>query len=83
LQDGGGVAGLDAVGHISVRHLWRTASDAVDTTWSAGLLRASPPVGEKAAKLFAPNEDRTLIIDGNQALSKPGAHSILVDGEEA
>jgi hypothetical protein len=64
LQRAGGVAGLDAVGHLSGGHLRRAAREAVDTARPAGLLRSRPPVGEKAAKFFAPNQRRPLIVNG-------------------
>jgi hypothetical protein len=82
LQGAGGVAGQDAVGHLSGGHLRCAAREAVDTARPADLLCARPPVGEKAAKFYTPNQGRALIVDGLQALSKPSANGVLVNGEE-
>ncbi len=71
------------VGHVPGRHLWGTASDAVNFAGLARPLVLCPARLEEGSKVAAKNQHRALSVAGWQSSLDPGTHGILMLAETA
>src|SRR4029079_18494171 len=64
-------------------HVGRTARQAIDAARTGRAFRQRSTIGKKAADLLGTDYRWALAVDGAKSLLEPGAHSVLVDLEQA